>query len=1155
MEHEQVCPNRDAAILAELAVLRQRVAELEAEAGERRKAEEALRASGERYRRLIESCDVMVFSVDRAGVLRAAGGMRLREFGLKPEDVVGRSLYDLFPREEANRYHEQQQQVFQTGTAITYENTFQFAGLTRTDLVTNYPILDESGEVELVGVICRDITERKRVEAELRESEARYHSLYENSLDAVLLTAPDGRILAANPAACRVFGRTEEEICQAGRNGLVDPKDLRVTPLLEERARTGQAKGELFLIRKDGTRFPAEVSSVVFEAAGGIERTSMIVRDLTERHMAEEVLRERDREIRLITDNVAGLVSYVDRDGRYRFVNKRYEEWFGLSLEEIVGKHCREVLGEAAYERIRGWLQAASSGQTVRYEEAIPYAQGGLRWVDASYVPDADEQGNVKGFFALVTDITERKRAEEALARERILLRTVIDNLPDAVYVKDTEGRKMLSNPTDVQYMGLQAEAEVLGKTDWEMYPPETAASFYADDQSVVQTGTSVLDREESSVDASGERHWWLASKIPLRDESGQVIGLVGIGHDITESKRVEAELARERILLRTVIDNLPGAIYVKDTEGRKVLANPTEVHNSGFETEAEVLGKTDWEVYPPELAASFDAHDQLVLQGGTPLLDYETLVTIPNGEESWWLTSKLPLWDESGQITGIVGISRDITERKRAEEALRESEEWFRRLYEQAPLGYQSLDAEGCLVDVNQAWLDLLGYSRDEVIGHWFGDFLAPQEVDAFRQRFPRFQAAGEVHTDVEMVRSAGSTILVHIDGRIGHDEHGQSRQTHCILHDTTERKRTEESLARERILLRTVIDNLPDVIYVKDTEARKVLSNPADVRAMGLGSEGEALGKTDWELFPPDLAASFDADDQSVLQTGTPILDHEVSLVNASGERRWWSSSKLPLRDTSGQTIGIVGIAHDITERKRAEEEQHRLFDQVRAAQEQLRELASYLQAGREEERTRIARELHDEFGQMLTALKMDLAWMARRLGPHQLELREKTRSMSDLVSSTIQAVRRVATELRPGLLDDLGLSAAVEWQAQEFRERTGISCELHNGTTDLSLGRDLDTTLFRIFQEALTNVARHAQATQVHVELTQERDSVTLIVRDNGRGITASQLSDPRSLGLTGMRERARAWGGEVTLEGHRGEGTTMCVRIPLVAQSAE
>jgi signal transduction histidine kinase/DNA-binding response OmpR family regulator len=226
----------------------------------------------------------------------------------------------------------------------------------------------------------------------------------------------------------------------------------------------------------------------------------------------------------------------------------------------------------------------------------------------------------------------------------------------------------------------------------------------------------------------------------------------------------------------------------------------------------------------------------------------------------------------------------------------------------------------------------------------------------------------------------------------------------------------------------------------------------------------------------------------------------------------------------------------------------ENARLYEAEHAARQQLHDLTAYLQTAREEERTHIAREVHDELGQMLTVLKMDLSWLTRRLSVDKPGLVEKANAMSDLIDEVIQTVRRVATELRPGLLDDLGLTAALEWQAQEFAERTGIDCELHLTDEDLVLDRGLATAIFRIFQETLTNVARHAEATGVRVTLSYSVDELILTVQDNGKGITEDQISDSQSLGLIGMRERARAWGGEVTFEGVPGQGMAVTVRIP-------
>jgi signal transduction histidine kinase len=228
----------------------------------------------------------------------------------------------------------------------------------------------------------------------------------------------------------------------------------------------------------------------------------------------------------------------------------------------------------------------------------------------------------------------------------------------------------------------------------------------------------------------------------------------------------------------------------------------------------------------------------------------------------------------------------------------------------------------------------------------------------------------------------------------------------------------------------------------------------------------------------------------------------------------------------------------------------ENARLYVAERAARMELRDLTSHLQTAREEERARVAREIHDELGQALTALKIDLSWLAKRLPGHLPGLVEKARSMSALIDEAIQDVRRVATSLRPRLLDDLGLPAAIEWQAQEFAARTGIDCRLDLADRELVRDRDLATALFRIYQETLTNVARHAEATRVRVCLVEEPEAVVLSIMDDGIGITERELASPASLGLIGMRERALAWGGEVTVESASGQGTTVTVRIPRV-----
>ncbi len=244
-------------------------------------------------------------------------------------------------------------------------------------------------------------------------------------------------------------------------------------------------------------------------------------------------------------------------------------------------------------------------------------------------------------------------------------------------------------------------------------------------------------------------------------------------------------------------------------------------------------------------------------------------------------------------------------------------------------------------------------------------------------------------------------------------------------------------------------------------------------------------------------------------------------------------------------GQTLkdrSIVVIFEDITERKQAKNE-------LEQSREQLRKLTAHLQSVREKERTLIARELHDELGQLLTALNTEAVLLGKKIPPEYQALIERARNMTNLIEITMQTLKRIYMALRPGMLDHLGLTVSIGWQADEFTKRTGIACRGKIDREEMNLDPDLATALFRIFQETLTNIARHADATKVNARLKATAKKVLLVVKDNGRGITDEQREKPHSFGLLGIRERVAYWGGEVRITGEPGKGTTVHVSIPL------
>ena len=335
-------------------------------------------------------------------------------------------------------------------------------------------------------------------------------------------------------------------------------------------------------------------------------------------------------------------------------------------------------------------------------------------------------------------------------------------------------------------------------------------------------------------------------------------------------------------------------------------------------------------------------------------------------------------------------------------------------------------------------------------------------------------------------------------------------------------------------------LFDRSLSYVYIHDFNGQFIDANAAALKALGYKRK-EMLALNFVSLLDESQLPKAIKSLQEIIRSGHQKKPDEYKLRRKDG-RYIWVETEGSLIYKDGKPFAVQGIARDITAKKMAEEA-------LRESKEQLRNLATHIQSVREEERTAVAREIHDELGQALTAIKMDLSWLDKKIPAEYSPLFKKTKAMSALIDSTIQTVQRISAELRPGLLDDIGLLAAVEWQAEEFQKRTGISCDLSVSSQDITLDQDRSTAVFRIFQETLTNITRHAHASQVKVSLAKKDNALELKVKDNGRGIIEEKISDPKSLGLMGIQERVYSLDGKIHIRGIPNKGTTVTVFIPL------
>lgn len=414
-------------------------------------------------------------------------------------------------------------------------------------------------------------------------------------------------------------------------------------------------------------------------------------------------------------------------------------------------------------------------------------------------------------------------------------------------------------------------------------------------------------------------------------------------------------------------------------------------------------------------------------------------------------------------------------------------------------------------------------------VISIFFGRSLAQPVMKM--ERLAR--RVGEGDFDVEMDVSSGD--------ELGHLAESFNSMTKSLRETTTsldslgreveERKRVEKSLRS----LEKAIETMQLGVTICNTKGKIIYTNPAEARMHGYEAE-ELIGKY-VNIFAP----------QEIRRPATlEEINRNGNLVRESVNIRK-DGSTFPVNlisdivtDASGEPVGIVTACEDITERKRTDNE-------LEESREQLRNLALHLQTAREGERVRIARNIHDELGQILSVFKLDLLWISKRLLKDQKPISEKIEEVSEMVDNAIDSVQRISSDLRPTLLDDVGLAAGMEWQAGEFSKRTGIECNVSFEPEGISLDDNISVDIFRIFQEALTNVVRHAEATRIDVSLKVDSDKLLLEIRDNGRGIKEKEISGPRSFGLMGMRERVYSWGGEFRISGDAGKGTTLIVSL--------
>jgi PAS domain S-box-containing protein len=495
--------------------------------------------------------------------------------------------------------------------------------------------------------------------------------------------------------------------------------------------------------------------------------------------------------------------------------------------------------------------------------------------------------------------------------------------------------------------------------------------------------------------------------------------------------------------------------------------------------------------------------------------------------------------------------LKKEIVERKQVEEQLRQSESQLAEAQHLARVGSWNWDLQSNALNWSDELYRIFGVDPQAF------DPAFEDVVTEFIRAEDRALVRGVIESSLKtqepfsfyyrILRPDGEERVIYSRGSIVSDEHGKPVRMFGAAQDVTERKQAEEALKKSQHRLEEAQRIAHVGHWERDLKTGLITWSDEIYRILGLPPQENDSPPAEWRhmLHPEDRERVFLVMEE--VQRGIRRYDVEYRIVRPDGEVRFLHSQGDIIRDEQGRPVRAFGIAQDITERKQAEEK-------LEQSSEQLRALSARLQSAREEEGTRIAREIHDELGATLTSLRWDLESFDKVIseskdGPQLQTLRERIEAMLGLTETTISSVRRISSELRPSVLDDLGLAAAIEWQAQQFQARTGITCRCDCSLENLNLSREQSTAVFRIFQEALTNILRHAQATSVDITMQAEAGELVFAISDNGRGITEDEKSGSQSLGLLGMQERAQLIGAKLDVNSDAGKGTVVTVRVAL------
>lgn len=973
-----------------------------------------------------------------------------------------------------------------------------------------------------------------------------------NSLPGIFyLFNTKGQFYEWNENFKNVSGYSDDEISRMHPSDFFDePEKAYLLSRIEDTFINGQSFAETYFFTKDKRKIYYHFTGKTINYKGETCLLGTGI-DLSKRKSAEDELKRSEEQMISIFNNAIEAVVVMDLDGIITHWNPKAEETFGWTADEAVGSVLSKMIIPEHHRENhnRGMQHYKNTGIGKVINKTIEITalnKQGKEFAVSLGISSATLRGK-KYFIGFISDISIRKEAERLREFERRDKEALINSTNDMIWSVSKDFKLIAANEAfltsykNYNHINLHIGDDVLQKTEiqdvdflkyWqELYHKALSGQSYTIETIVPKTESSELQYIETNFNPIYVNHI--------------IEGVACYARDVTQNRKYQKEITEYNKKLNTAQKIANMGYWEFDLKKNQLfwsdqVYNIWDVNKENFEVNFDNFINT---IHVDDLS-TFNHHYNKTFTNLEPV-DFEHRITLPNGTIKWVHEIGNIIYDSKKKPIRLEGTVQDITEQKLAIIELEEQNNFIKTALENLPIGIavNKID-DGSVTLINKTFSEIYGWPENEL-----------KDIESFFEKvYPdpvyRKQIKNQIISDlqsgeqnrmnwegVKITTKDGKQRIVNAKNIPLYD---QNLMISSVL-DVTEKALAEEQLLISNERYEYVTKATYDAIWDWDFKTGHLYWGDGFKTIFGYKNIDKTINSWERNIHPDDAKRVLKGINSAINGNKKSWTD-EYRFKKGDGTYAFVKDKGVILRNIERKAIRMIGAIQDITKQK--EYEQHILDINTK-----LRNLSAHLQTAREEERIFIAREIHDELGQQLTGIKLDASWLKNKAEIYYPEGKERTNRLIESINNTINKVRKIATNLRPGVLDDLGLEAAIEWHFQQFKEQNQMECHFTSSHLSHNYGKAINTAIYRIFQEALTNINRHSEASVVEVKLFEDNHHLILEVRDNGKGISDVEKNNNKSLGITGMKERAIILDGEFTIKQHESGGTLIMVSIPL------